>query len=103
MPEADDPRVAAHNVETTEMSHCVIHQPSCLVDLAYISLESHSITAIAFDLADNFFCCLARIGIVYHDLGTQAAELFCNSSTNATTRAGDQGHFAVKAVGNVCA
>lgn len=84
MPEADNPRVAAHDVETTKMSHCIIHQLSCLVDLTHIGLKSHTVSAITFDLADNFFCCLAGIGIVYHNLSTQAAELFGNRSTNAT-------------------
>jgi len=99
MPERDNTRVGADNVELAEVLYGLVHELDSLGDVANISLDCDSVTTVALDVIDNLLCCVERVGVVHNDLCTAARELGSHRSTNASPRAGDKGDLPIEAGG----
>lgn len=94
-------RIAAHYIQPAEMHHGLVHQPDSLWDVDHICLDSHGLGSQRFDLRDDLFGCLSRPGVVDDNFCAAAAEFYGHGSPDPTARPGDQGHFTIKAIGNV--
>lgn len=101
MAEADDARVAADDIEATEVSDNVIHQPGDLRDAPHVRLHGDGLGAKGLDLRDDLLGRLAGVGVVDHHLGAVATQLNGHRSTNTTARASHESDLAVQAVGHV--
>lgn len=85
MAKAHNPRVAAHNVEPSEVLHCVCQKPRRLRDLSHIGLEGHRVGSQALDLGDYFLGRFAGIGVIDDDFGTATAEFDRHGCANAAS------------------
>ena len=101
MPKTHNPGVAAHDIQTAEMLHHVIHQPGRLRHLPDVGLDGHRAGPQALDLSHDLLGRLPRVGVVDDDFGAAAAELDRHGGADAASWAGDEGDFSVEAVGDV--
>lgn len=101
VPKTHDPGVAAHDVEPAEMPHRIGHQRGRLRHLADVGLEGDRVGPQALDLRHDFLRRFPRVGVVDDHLGAAAAEVDGHGGADATARAGDEGDFAIEAVGDV--
>ena len=101
VPKTHDPGVAAHDVEPAEMPHRIGHQLGRLRHLADVGLEGDRVGPQALDLRHDPLRRFPRAGVIDDHPGAAAAEVDGHGGADATAGAGDEGDFAIEAVGDV--